>query len=207
MAHRVDQEGVVAVDSVVKKLIFKPQDVVYIRAKDSDLEYATHDVFQTDTAISSKFNGNGRSLEERHLEPWDGCDGDSAEAPSVNGDVRLDDLEQLDHCANGWDANDMFRKNEEVYGVHSTYDHSLTGYTVQLQRKDTQDYREAEAKAEEIAAEIESAASYKARIELENGDEEERFAAVLRPQDSSSSTGKYVIPNKRKNMQVSMVCT
>ncbi|CAG9558954.1 unnamed protein product [Danaus chrysippus] len=194
VAHRVDQEGGIAVDSVVEKLIFKPQDVVSIRAKDSDLEYATHDVFQTDSAISNKFNGNGRSVEERHLEPWHG-EGDSGDAPAVNGDTRLDELE-LDHRANGWDANDMFRKNEEVYGVHSTYDHSLAGYTLPLQRKDTQDYREAEAKAEEIAAEIESAASYKARMDLENGDEEERFAAVVRPE-----TGKYVIPNKRKNLQ------
>lgn len=200
MAHRVDQEGVVAVDSVVEKLIFKPQDVVSIRAKDSDLEYATHDVFQTDSAISSKLNGNGRSAEERHLEPWDGCDGEASDAPVLNGDASLEDLE-LDHRANGWDANDMFRKNEEVYGVHSTYDHSLAGYTLPLQRKDTQDYRDAEAKAEEIAAEIESAATYKARIELENGDEEERFAAVVRPADGASSAGKYVIPNKRKNMQ------
>ncbi|CAK1541847.1 unnamed protein product [Leptosia nina] len=197
VAHRVDQDGVVAVDSVVEKLIFKPQDVVSIRAKDSDLEYATHDVFQTDSAISSKFNGNGRPGEERQLEPWDGCEGEAGDSPSLNGDARLEDLD-LDHRANGWDANDMFRKNEEVYGVHSTYDHSLAGYTLQLQRKDTQDYREAEAKAEEIAAEIEGTATYKARIELENGDEEERFAAVVRPQHEQP---KYVIPNKRKNGQ------
>lgn len=64
-------------------------------------------------------------------------------------------------------------------------------------------HRDAEAKAEEIAAEIEGTATYKARIELENGDEEERFAAVARPQDAAPAPGKYVIPNKRgKNMQV-----
>lgn len=196
VAHRVDKDGVLAVDTVVDKLIFKPQDIVSIRAKDTDLEYATHDVFQTDNAISSKFNGNGRGPEERLLEPWDGCDGDGElSTPSVNGDALLEDLE-LDHRANGWDANDMFRKNEEIYGVHSTYDHSLSGYTVPLQRKDTQDYRDAEAKAEEIALEIESGPAYKQRIEAENGDEEERYAAVVRPND------KYIIPNKRKpNMQ------
>lgn len=86
-------------------------------------------------------SGNGRAAEERHLEPWDGCDGDVSDSPSLNGDARLEDLELEHRGANGWDANDMFRKNEEIYGVHSTYDHSLTGYTVQLQRKDTQDYR------------------------------------------------------------------
>ncbi|CAG9791247.1 unnamed protein product [Diatraea saccharalis] len=198
VAHRVDAEGVVAVDSVVEKLIFKPQDVVSIRAKDSDLEYATHDVFQTDSAISSKFNGTFRVAEERQLEPWDACDGDASDSPALNGDASLEDLE-LDHRANGWDANDMFRKNEEVYGVHSTYDHSLAGYTLPLQRKDTQDYRDAEAKAEEIAAEIESTPTYKARIDAENGDEEERYAAVVRP--GEGAPGKYVIPNKRKNIQ------
>lgn len=84
--------------------------------------------------------GNGRTGEERYLEPWDGCDVEIGEAPQLNGDALLEELE-LDHRANGWDANDMFRKNEEVYGVHSTYDHSLAGYTLPLQRKDTQDYR------------------------------------------------------------------
>lgn len=31
--------------------------------------------------------------------------------------------------SNGWDANEMFRFNEEAYGVKSTYDSSLSMYT------------------------------------------------------------------------------
>lgn len=69
--------------------------------------------------------------EEKELEPWDPPVG-------VNGgDTSL----ELEPGANGWDAVDMFRKNEEIYGVQSTYDNSLSGYTVQLQKSDTPDYR------------------------------------------------------------------
>lgn len=31
--------------------------------------------------------------------------------------------------SNGWDPNDMFKFNEEKYGVLSTYDSSLSTYT------------------------------------------------------------------------------
>ncbi|XP_048521761.1 ataxin-2 homolog, partial [Dendroctonus ponderosae] len=164
-----------------ESLIFKMLDVLTISFRDVDMDYATKDSFQTDSAISSRVNGS-RS-EEKELEPWD--------AGNMNGnDVNLE-LEM----SNGWDVQDMFRKNEQEYGVQSTFDHSLRGYTVPLQTSDTADFREAQAKAAQIAQEIENQPAYKARLDMENGDEEAAFAAVVRPAQDSD---KYIPPAKRK---------
>lgn len=167
------------VETYVDKLIFKACDILTMVAQDVDLEYPTRDTFQTDTAISARLNGTSK-LEEKELEPWD--------SSGMNGtDIQL----ELDQ-ANGWDANDMFRKNEQEYGVQSTFDQSLRGYTVPLQTSDSADYKEAEAKANMIASEIENQPQHKARLELENGDEEAAFASVVRPQESSSN-GKFIL--------------
>lgn len=66
--------------------------------------------------------------------------------------------------------------------------------------------RDAEEQAEKIASEIENQPAYKERADLENGDEEARFAAVERPRSDSpeelkANSGKYVAPGRRKNTQ------
>ncbi|XP_053680577.1 ataxin-2 homolog [Anopheles nili] len=180
MAHRVeigpDQKTKIVVETFVERLIFKPNDIVTLAAKDVDPEYATRDTFKTDTAIS-RCNGTNW-LEDRELEPWD-------ESGGLNGDPLEHSLE-LDSNADGWDVNEMFHKNETIYGVHSTFDQSLSGYTVQIQKKDSEEFKVQELEAEKIANEIENNPVYKERIDVENGDEEAAFAAVIRPSSNAS---------------------
>lgn len=185
------------VDTVQDFLIINPGDIVTILAKDVDLEYATKDslLFQTDTAISSRLNGSCR-LEDRELEPWDASDNIN------NGDMGVS-LE-LDNNLNGWDPNEMFQKNEKEYGVKTTFQDTLVNYTVQIEKKDTVDFREQELEAERIANEIEKNPNYRERVDIENGDEETAFAAVIRPSsnnsnNNNSNSGSSNSPNNNNN--------
>ncbi|CAH1393802.1 unnamed protein product [Nezara viridula] len=191
LAHKVDPSNPlqIHIDSVIEKIIFKAPDIIKLEIIDADIDYATRDTFQTDTAIS-KFNGQ---VTEKELEPWD-CAGNNVDEYELDGTT-----------SNGWDVNEMFRQNEQMYGVTSNFDHGLSDYTTPLQNKDSKDYKDAEAKAAKIANEIESNPNYKVRIDMENGEEEDKYAAVVRPSSSDSSPNsegnKYVCPPKRKTVQ------
>ncbi|XP_035386028.1 ataxin-2 isoform X2 [Electrophorus electricus] len=177
-------------EDIVESIIFKSSDVVVVHFKDVDLNYAKkvsseQDNF-TDSAVSARLNGEHK---EKDLEPWDG--GDQHASGS---------LESLDtDLSNGWDPDDMFKYNEETYGVKSTYDSSLSSYTVPLERDNSEEFLKREARAAQLAEEIEASAAYKARVALENDErsEEEKYTAVVRETHTLSREHKYIPPSQR----------
>ncbi|XP_028681109.1 ataxin-2 [Erpetoichthys calabaricus] len=180
-------------EDIVESIIFKASDVVVVQFKDVDLNYARKVSSETDTftdsAINARINGEHK---EKDLEPWD------------SGEMASEDLEALEtDVSNGWDPNDMFKFNEENYGVKSTYDSSLSSYTVPLERDNSEEFLKREARAAQLAEEIESSAVYKARVALENDDrtEEEKYTAVTRSTEREGHIGslrdKYVPPGQR----------
>ncbi|KAM9330899.1 ataxin-2 [Gastrophryne carolinensis] len=185
-------------EDIVDSILFKSSDFVMVQFKDMDVNYARRDGF-TDSGIASKVNGEHK---EKDLEPWDGGDG----LLSSNVSTNNEELESLDtDVSNGWDPNEMFRYNEKNYGVVSTYDSSLSSYTVPLEKDNSEEYFKREARATQIADEIESSSQYKARVALENDErsEEEKYSAVQRnacDRDGHSITpreNKYVPPGQR----------
>ncbi|XP_041642564.1 ataxin-2 isoform X8 [Cheilinus undulatus] len=194
-AHRKSPEPSIAPrkEDIVESIIFKASDVVVVTFKDVDLNFARKvssdtDNF-TDAAVSGRINGEHK---EKDLEPWDGGETHNS-----------DSLESLDtDVSNGWDPNDMFKYNEEKYGVLSTYDSSLSTYTVPLERDDSEEFLKREARAAQLAEEIEASATYKARVALENDErsEEEKYTAVVRGEretHTNSRENKYIPPGQR----------
>ncbi|XP_050962059.1 ataxin-2-like protein isoform X2 [Labeo rohita] len=157
-------------EEITDTMIFGPNDLVTMICKDVDLNYATRDTF-TDSAIGSRINGDHR---EKVLQRWDGGDSNGE-----NFDLDTD-------TSNGWDASEMFRFNEETYGVKSTYDASLSMYTVPLERGSSEGFRQREARAARLASEIEASSQYRHRVALENDEgrtDEDKFSAVVRDRD------------------------
>ncbi|XP_074526113.1 ataxin-2 isoform X1 [Halichoeres trimaculatus] len=200
-AHRKSPEPSIAPrkEDIVESIIFKASDVVVVTFKDVDLNFARKvssdtDNF-TDAAVSGRINGEHK---EKDLEPWDGGETHNS-----------DSLESLDtDVSNGWDPNDMFKYNEEKYGVLSTYDSSLSTYTVPLERDNSEEFLKREARAAQLAEEIEASATYKARVALENDErsEEEKYTAVMRGErepHTLSRENKYIPPGQRNREAMS----
>ncbi|XP_078599164.1 uncharacterized protein LOC144874636 isoform X24 [Branchiostoma floridae x Branchiostoma japonicum] len=193
LAHKVEvgQTSLPSRDQLQEKLIFHQENVVMLTALDVDLDYATKADSFTDAAIS-KFNGQ---IAEKELQPWEA---DSDQAPDL-----LLDADGGTVSSNGWDAAEMFRTNEKRYGVQSSYDSSLAGYTTQLKEEDTKEYREKRDRAQRIADEIERSTDYQRRVALEvHDDEEAAFSAVHRPSRNDGGGdlhNRYVPPHMRKD--------
>ncbi|XP_030073176.1 ataxin-2 isoform X7 [Microcaecilia unicolor] len=211
-AHRKTAESSVGPkrEDIVESILFKSSDFVMAHFKDLDINYARRDAF-TDSAISSKVNGEHK---EKDLEPWDGGEGITTSTSTSTGTSTgtTEELEALEtDVSNGWDPNDMFRYNEENYGVVSTYDSSLSSYTVPLERDNSEEFLRREARATQLADEIESSAQYKARVALENDDrtEEEKYTAVQRNSSErevhsvNPRENKYIPPGQRNRDVIS----
>ncbi|OCT57502.1 hypothetical protein XELAEV_18003380mg [Xenopus laevis] len=187
--HKKTSEQVVGPkrEDIVDTMIFKSSDVAVVRFRNVDFTYATKDKF-TDSAIATNSKVNGEH-KDKILLRWDGGEGG-------NDDYDLDS-----DMSNGWDPNDMFKFNEDNYGVKTTYDSSLSSYTVPLEKDNTDEFRQREARATQLAREIESSPQYRARISIENDEcrtEEEKHSSVQRPNSDRDSPslanrdGKYI---------------
>ncbi|XP_073504728.1 ataxin-2-like protein isoform X2 [Phyllobates terribilis] len=172
-------------EEIVDTMIFKHSDVMLVHFHNVDFSYATKDKF-TDSAIAmnSKVNGEHK---DKVLMRWDG--GENSDDYDLDSDI-----------SNGWDANEMFKINEDIHGVKTTYDSSLSSYTVPLEKDNSEEFRQREARATLLAREIESSPQYRARIAIENDEcrtEEEKHSSVQRPSSDRDSPslgsrdGKY----------------
>ncbi|XP_044053805.1 ataxin-2 isoform X5 [Siniperca chuatsi] len=212
-AHRKSPEPSIAPrkQDIVESIIFKASDVVVVTFKDVDLNFARKvssdtDNF-TDAAVSSRINGEHK---EKDLEPWDGGETHNSDSlESLDTDVAFCEIVSVSsYQSNGWDPNDMFKYNEEKYGVLSTYDSSLSTYTVPLERDNSEEFLKREARAAQLAEEIEASATYKARVALENDErsEEEKYTAVVRGEREThtlSRENKYIPPGQRNREAMS----
>uniref|UniRef100_A0A2R9BHX4 Sm domain-containing protein n=1 Tax=Pan paniscus TaxID=9597 RepID=A0A2R9BHX4_PANPA len=158
-------------EDTVDTMVFKPSDVMLVHFQNADFNYATKDNF-TDSAI-------------KVLQRWE------------RGDSNSDNYDLESNMSNGWDPNEMFKFNEENYGVKTTYDSSLSPFTVPLEKDNSK------LRAAQLAPEIESSPQYHLRIAVESDDgrtEEEKHRAVQRQGSGrespslASRKGKYIIP-------------
>lgn len=198
---------------VSEHVYFDLKDIVRITVVDVDLNYATKemDKVTTDADISG-FNSS-KVGETRELESWQDDDGDNANDDSL---LSLDEVASTNKNGNqnnsrtGWDPTEMFRYNERVHKVNTTYDDELQDYTIALPKhnRNDRDWRRKQERAAAIAREIENNPQSQGRLAKEDGsdDEEEKFSAVVRPtgnqqQQVDSEAPSLPSPHQQRSKQ------
>ena len=111
-------------------MVIDLKHIVRCMAVDVDLNAAKmeQESFMTDTQISgTKMNGKMRDLVA-----WEDNGGEHDVSLDLGGASESD----------GWRAEDMFKANEDQYGVTSSFKDNLEGYTLQLSTdRDSDKYR------------------------------------------------------------------
>lgn len=170
----IEDEGIVpSKERLINNLLIACKDIVSVNI--TKTEEPEIDNF-TDEAITANQKHTNGQIIERELQKWVPQDGDIDMRGGLEDNTKV----------NGWSADEMFRTNQEKFGVTSTYSDDLLQYTTPLPKDST---REMELKAEQTAREIEQSKGHIRRQEIDSGrSEEEAFAAVVRPQTTSTAS-------------------
>lgn len=145
----------------------------------------------TDSEIAKH---DGSTKQHRELVPWDGGDDSIDVHDSLGLDSSLDDHSGLSlgggGVSNGWKTEDMFKLNESKYNIETTYQDDMSEYTIKLEHRNDEEYRQREAQAAKIAREIEQDSTRVARYSKEDElDEESRYSAVIRSDPDITESG------------------
>lgn len=188
--------------SVKSKLVIQPKDCVDVLIDHVALSspQLPPPGFRTDTDISSARTSTPFRDRERELERWSpGVDdlGSSASLGALE-DTSLNEPLSVGSAGAGSTSFDQFHANKQRFGIHSTYDEHL--YTTVIDKAHPE-YRQREARAERIAAEI-TASGYQGNIHIaeERGlvvddsgaDEEDKYSGVERRAPAAKQPPKLV---------------
>ncbi|XP_065055165.1 ataxin-2 homolog isoform X1 [Rhopilema esculentum] len=169
---------------------FELRNVLCIKCKNVDWDYARKDTFLTDGMISGV---NGPSSTERELEPWQDWKDDS---------LALGELERavnLVRPSNGGDSySDLKRANEEKFNYKSSFSEASLGlYMDEIETHDQEVYKMRSLEAEQIAREIAGDDTHVHHDKLDSGaSEEDKFSSVRRSLPNSGP-----LPGRGSNMQ------
>lgn len=161
-------------DGLISTLLIALKDIVSVNITKTEEPDSTVDNF-TDDAITASKHTNGQMI-EKSLKKWVPQEGELHLGGGLEDNVKV----------NGWSADEMFKTNEEKFGVTSTYSDDLLEYTTPLPKDST---GEMELRAEQTAREIEQSKGHIQRQEVDSGrSEEEAFAAVIRPKTTAQAS-------------------